>query len=123
MRRPCSYVNEEVFLDKSRYLIFAVLMTAFLCASSASAQTAARVVPVNGNGQLTCQGCFTAGINVIPFQFFFPIVVQVVDANGNPIPNKEVDWNLVSTMGPLPFFLSQTFTDGNGYAATNFSQA
>jgi uncharacterized protein (TIGR03437 family) len=85
----------------------------------ATAQTAAQIHIVAGNGQITCLGCATQG--QIPLQFFFPLVIRVLDASGKPIPNKEVDWALVSGigLGLAATFLPQTFTDGSGVAVNN----
>ena len=69
---------------------------------------------------MTCLGCPAFGI--LPFQLFFPMVVKVLDANGNPIPNKEVDWTLVTSNTALPFFNAQSFTDGNGVATNQLFQ-
>jgi uncharacterized protein (TIGR03437 family) len=105
-------------LDRLRIFIVAVFALALICAAPAMAQTAAQVQIIAGQGQVTCQGCFT-NTGQIPFQFFFPLVIRVVDSNGVGIGNKEVDWALVSSQGSVPNFGTQTFTDGNGYA-TNF---
>src|SRR5262249_1782510 len=57
-----------------------------------------------------------------PFQFFLPMVVRVLDADGNPIGNKPVNWTLVSSQGSVPNFAAQTFTDGNGIAQNTVYQ-
>jgi hypothetical protein len=85
---------------------------------SARAQTAASISPVTGNGQVICQTCVSS-----IFRFFLPIAVKVTDSSGQPIFNKQVSWNLVSSQGPAPFFAAQTFTDGNGVAVNFFNQA
>jgi uncharacterized protein (TIGR03437 family) len=77
---------------------------------------------VAGQGQVTCQACNTSG-QIFPFFFFQPMVVQVLDATGQPIANKPVNWSVVSFVGPLPTYQTQTFTDGNGVAVNNFSIA
>jgi uncharacterized protein (TIGR03437 family) len=82
------------------------------------AQTAANVTVVSGNGQVICSTC----TNTI-FRAFSQLLVKVTDASGNPIPNKSVTWSLVSYQGPLPFFATDTITDGNGIASTFFTQA
>ena len=107
-------------MDRLRTLILAAFALMVVAAQSVSAQTAASVVILAGNGQMTCQGCFTNSTQ-LPFQFFNPLVVKVLDSIGNPIPNKQVNWNLVSSQGPLPFFSTQTFTDATG-VTTNFIQ-
>jgi uncharacterized protein (TIGR03437 family) len=104
-------------LDRFKHTVFAALAIAVLGATAASAQTAANVNVVSGNGQVICATCTTS-----IFRFFLPLVVRVTDANGQPIINKTVNWNLISSQGPLPFFLSTSTTDGNGIATTFLSQ-
>jgi uncharacterized protein (TIGR03437 family) len=108
-------------LDRLRTYFIAAAALALLCAAPAMAQNppAAQMQIVAGNGQITCLGCYTTGS--IGFQFFLPMVVKVLDAQGNPIGGKEVDWTLISSQGAIPNFAPQTFTDGNGIA-TNFLQ-
>jgi hypothetical protein len=108
-------------LDRLRTSVIAAFALALVCAAPAMAQTAAQVQIVAGNGQVTCTGCF-AGTGQIPFQFFFPMVIRVVDSSGQPIGNKQVDWTLVSSQGGVPNFVSQTFTDGGGIATNQLSQ-
>src|SRR5437016_278769 len=96
------------------------IVLASVGAIPAMAQTAAQVQIVSGNGQVTCQGCFALG--QIPLQFFFPITVRVVDANGQPIGNKAVNWTLVSSQGGVPNFFAQTFTDGGGLTSNQLQQ-
>jgi uncharacterized protein (TIGR03437 family) len=93
-------------------------VAAVIGTQAAPAQTAASLVVVAGNGQLTCPACTTSTV-----KFFLPMVVKVLDANGLPIPNKTVNWTLVSSQGPLPSFGGQSFTDGTGVASTFFNQA
>jgi uncharacterized protein (TIGR03437 family) len=109
-------------LDRYKTYSIAAFALALVCVQPAMSQTAAQLQIVAGNGQVTCQGCFTNTAQ-IPFQFFFPLVVRVVDANGNPITNKQVDWTLISSMGALPSFFPQTFTDGSGIATNNLFQS
>lgn len=104
-------------MDRLKPTVFAALAMAVLGATAASAQTAANVTVVSGNGQIICATCTTA-----IFRFFLPLVVRVTDANGQPIINKTVNWNLISSQGPLPFFLSSTTTDGNGITSTFLNQ-
>jgi uncharacterized protein (TIGR03437 family) len=110
-------VNEEAILDRLKQTVFAALAIGMLGATAASAQTAANVTVVSGNGQIICSTCTTS-----IFRFFLPLVVRVTDANGQPIGNKTVNWNLISSQGPLPFFLTSSTTDGNGIATTFLSQ-
>jgi uncharacterized protein (TIGR03437 family) len=76
--------------------------------------TAAKVEVVSGNGQLICTTCVSTTNT-----FFYPMVVKVSDANGNPIAGKTVNWGLVSSAGapgPPPSFDITSVTDGNGLA-------
>ena len=109
-------------MDRFRILTLAALVWIGVGAQGASAQTAASIVIVAGNGQMTCQGCFTQSAQ-IPFQFFNPLAVKVLDSLGNPIPNKQVNWSLISSQGPLPFYNTQSFTDGNGVTTNTLQQA
>jgi uncharacterized protein (TIGR03437 family) len=86
-----------------------------------SAQTAANVTVISGNGQVTCQDCIPADPNF--FRFFQPIVVKVTDAAGNPIPNKTVTWTLITTSVSVPSFAPTTTTDASGITTNFFSQA
>ena len=108
-------------MDRFRLLILATVVLVLAIAQPASAQTAASIAVVAGNGQLTCQGCFTNSTQ-IPFQFFFPLIIKVLDANNNPILNKQVNWTLVSSQGPLPSFNPTTVTDGSGVTYNNVFQ-
>jgi len=86
---------------------------AILFTPAASAQaTAATVGVVSGNGQMICATCALKR-----FTFFYPMVVRVTDANGNPIAGKPVNWQLVSSIGTLPSFDTFTFTNSNGLSA------
>jgi uncharacterized protein (TIGR03437 family) len=72
-----------------RILVFAVLCSV-LSTAALEAQPAA-VTVISGNGQLTCQLCLSS-----PFQYFDPLVVEVTDANGNPLPGVQVTWAVTS---------------------------
>jgi uncharacterized protein (TIGR03437 family) len=72
---------------------------------------------VSGNGQMICTTCLGK-----IFTFFYPMVVKVTDATGNPIAGKTVNWQLVSTIGVLPSFDTATFTDSNGLSAARIFQ-
>ena len=115
--QPCSYVNEEVFLDRLKILILAGIATALMCTQTAMAQTAGSLLVIAGNGQVVCPGCVTKAQ-----KNFLPLVVQVLDLNGQPLPNKTVNWVALSTQGSTPNFQSQTFTDGNGLTTNSFFQ-
>ena len=97
------------------------LLTAFviaiLHAPAASAQaTAARVDVISGNGQMICPACAQK-----KFTLFYPMVVKVTDANGNPIANKTVNWQLVSGTA-APSFDTPTTTDANGLSISRLFQ-
>jgi len=72
---------------------------------------------ISGNGQIICSTCSNA-----LFRSFQNLVVKVTDASGQPIANKTVNWTLLSTQGPQPFFAPSTTTDGNGIATNFFTQ-
>jgi uncharacterized protein (TIGR03437 family) len=97
------------------------LLTAFVIAilytPAASAQaTAARVDVISGNGQMICPACAQKN-----FTLFYPMVVKVTDANGNPIANKTVNWQLVSGTS-APSFDTTTTTDANGLSISRLFQ-
>jgi uncharacterized protein (TIGR03437 family) len=102
-------------LDRLRISTLTVFILALLGAHTAGAQTAARIVIVGGNGQISCQSC----VPIVPYS---PLLARVVDANGNGIPNKVVTWTLISSQGTTPVFNSSTYTDGNGYTGTTLFQ-
>jgi uncharacterized protein (TIGR03437 family) len=103
-------------------LIVALAVAWSAIPAMAQPATAAQIQIVAGNGQLTCQGCFSNTPGQTPFQFFLPMVVRVLDADGNPIGNKPVNWTLMSSQGSVPNFAAQTFTDGNGIAQNTLYQ-
>jgi uncharacterized protein (TIGR03437 family) len=113
-------------LDRLKTTVIAAFVIALTCAFVAPAQaaqaTAANVQVVSGNGQLICTlcGAYKSAI------FFYPMVVKVIDANGNPIAGKAVNWAVVSYTGGLSPTLDQTttVTDSNGLTmARPFQQA
>ncbi|MGB7762777.1 MAG: hypothetical protein WBL61_23280 [Bryobacteraceae bacterium] len=106
-----------------------ILVYAALCGWLSTATLVAQPAAVNiisGNGQLACELCIT-GANVHLFDFD-PLVVQVVDANKNPVKNYAVTWTVTS--GSV--YLSQqgggggntttTYTDNSGTASTPIGQ-
>ena len=108
-------------MTKIRILILAVLC-GVLGTTALEAQPAA-VTIISGNGQLTC---FCTSSN---FQNFDPLVVQVTDANGNPMVGTTVSWNVTAGnafFGQQGSFgvssLTQT-TDGTGKATAQIGQA
>ena len=78
--------------------------------------TAARVDVISGNGQMICPACAQK-----KFTLFYPMVVKVTDANGNPIANKTVNWQLVSGTS-APTFDMATTTDANGISISRLFQ-
>jgi uncharacterized protein (TIGR03437 family) len=95
---------EEVILIAPKHLVYAAALAGFLFAASASAQS---VVIISGNGQMICTCAQTT------FTEFDPIIVQVNDANGNPIPDATVNW-AVTSLVPGTLGSTQTFTGVNG---------
>lgn len=84
----------------------------FLITGFASAQS---VSIVSGNGQLVCPVC-----PAIVTQQFAPLVVQVNDANGQPVAaGTTVTWAAAPTTGTAPQ-TAQTATDDHGQASFNF---
>jgi uncharacterized protein (TIGR03437 family) len=111
----------EVFLSKIRILVYAVLCSMF-CMTALVAQTPAAVSVISGNGQLICELCIQT-----PFAVFDPLVIQVTDANGNPVVNTQVIWTV--TAGNA-FFNTGGFgsnsitstTDSNGKTSATIGQ-
>ena len=98
--------------------VMALLLVPAVYAQAPAAQappalaTAAKVEVVSGNGQLICPVCPSKR-----FTFFYPMVIKVSDANGNPIAGKTVNWGLVSSSGGFPpSFDITSVTDNNGLA-------
>ena len=105
-------------MDRLKTTLITAFVIAILFTPAASAQaTAAKVEVVSGNGQMICPTCALKR-----FTFFYPMVVKVTDANGNPIAGKTVNWQLVSSIGTLPSFDTVTFTDSNGLSAARLFQ-
>ena len=101
-------------MDRLKTTLITAFVIAILFTPTASAQpsVAAKVEVVSGNGQMICPTCVGS-----TFTFFYPMVVKVTDASGNPIAGKTVNWQLVSSIGTLPSFDTVTFTDSNGLSA------
>jgi uncharacterized protein (TIGR03437 family) len=78
-------------LSKSRAILFLAGLAVLLFPHAGPAQTAASISVVQGNGQLICDLCPTFALNT-----FDALVVKVTDASGNPVPNAQVTWNVVS---------------------------
>jgi uncharacterized protein (TIGR03437 family) len=105
-------------LDKLKITLFSALFIATLGAPAADAQaTAANIAIVSGNGQMISPGAARK-----LFTYFYPMVVKVTDANGNPIPNKTINWGLISTFGTFPSFPAFTVTDANGMSVATLAQ-
>ena len=96
-----------------KHIAYAVALAGFLFAASAPAQN---VVIISGNGQMICQGC-TGTTTQVPFTMFDPMVVQVNDANGNPLPNATVTW---TTSGQGTLFVTQPTTGANGQSTAQY---
>jgi uncharacterized protein (TIGR03437 family) len=108
-------------LDRLKATLIAAFVIVILFAPAASADvTAAKVTVVSGNGQMICKRC----IGKI-FSSFYPMVVKVTDANGNPIQNKTVTWQQVApfSFGGAPSFDDTTTTDSNGLAISRLFPA
>jgi uncharacterized protein (TIGR03437 family) len=94
-----------------------------LASASAFAQT---LTIISGNGQLTCPNCTTN-----PSAGFNPLVVELRDPGGNPIPNETVTWQ-VTTPATSTFIQAQglvngatsttTTTDASGRSQVSFQQ-
>ena len=116
-------------MDRLKSTVISALAMALLLAPSALAQAtaaaappvlaaAAKVTVVSGNGQLICPACAYKRA-----QFFYPMVVQVTDANGSPIAGKTVNWVVKSFMGgSQPSLDAVSTTNSEGLAFSRISQ-
>jgi uncharacterized protein (TIGR03437 family) len=116
-------------LDRLKTTVIAAFVIAGLFAPAAFGQTpvgqttpalatAAKVAVVSGNGQLICPACAYKNA-----RSFYPMVVKVTDANGNPITGKTVNWTLKSFMGgSQPSFDAVSTTNNDGLAFSRVSQ-
>lgn len=99
------------------------MLLSLLGAPDASAQN---ISVFAGNGQLICNLCGTitvnAGVNSQTLQKFDPLYAKVTDANGNPMANVSVTWNVTSggQFLTLPANLT-TQTDVNGITDITFT--
>ena len=102
-------------MDRLKTTLFTALVIAILVTPAAAAQaTAANVAVISGNGQMICTGC-SGKI----FTYFYPMVVKVTDASGNPIAGKTVNWSLITVNGGIvPAFDTPTVTDSNGLSVS-----
>lgn len=98
-------------------MIMIALAAGGLCASMASAQTAANLVTVSGNGQVVCPNCPSD-----PVFAFAPLIVKATDQFGNPVPGVTVNWAITSGFGTLSQGGSTytASTDSNGMASVLF---
>jgi uncharacterized protein (TIGR03437 family) len=118
-----THLNEEVFLNTFRSVLFAAVCLAVLLAPSAAAQALPfSISTYQGNGQMVVStACASANANAGAYTFQFqPLVVKVVDANGQFAPdNTAVNWSMQYGNGYLASF--QTVTTGgltsNSYSA------
>jgi uncharacterized protein (TIGR03437 family) len=101
-------------LSKSSVILFTAALAALFLPHSASAQTAANISVVQGNGQLACDGCANTAL-----LHFDPLVVKVTDASGNPVPNATVTWTVVSSTGSFAgTFANQTTVTGSSTSSS-----
>jgi uncharacterized protein (TIGR03437 family) len=101
-------------MTKTKSIVVAFTAALFIISGSAQAQS---ISIVSGNGQLACQACPTK-----PITIFNPIVVQVKDASGKPLPGATVSWKFASTQAGFGNVISgQTVTDANGQSSNTFS--
>ena len=93
-------------MNRFRSIVLAAVFAGVVSLTAASAQT---ISVVSGNGQVLGQ---SANLNLSP------LVVKVVDANGNPVPGATINWNASAIFGN--FFLATgtnqwtSTTDSNG---------
>ncbi len=96
-----------------------VLAAGWLCLGVATAQTAANLTIVSGNGQVVCQFC-TNGAPI----FYQPMVVEATDPNGNPLAGVTVNWAIASGTGVFQQSGTNSFsgvTDSNGASNATFT--
>ena len=93
-----------------KHIVYAVALAGFLFAASAPAQN---VIIISGNGQMICT-CAQS-----QFTQFDPLLVQVNDANGNPLPNVTVNW-AVTSVSPGILGSAQTITSVNGQTTNSY---
>jgi uncharacterized protein (TIGR03437 family) len=85
---------------------------------AASAQaTATALTVISGNGQMPCPTCGQKN-----FRTYYPLAVRVTDANGKPIANKTVSWQVTFSVGATASVDPTSTTDATGIAIANFFQ-
>jgi uncharacterized protein (TIGR03437 family) len=105
-------------LDRLKTTLLTALVIAILFTPIASAQQAAKLEIVSGNGQMTCPNVASNTCST-----YYPMVVRVSDSSGNPIAGKAVVWQLtVAGNGYAPTFETNTKTDSNGLAVSRLQQ-
>jgi uncharacterized protein (TIGR03437 family) len=105
-------------LDRLKTTLLTAFVIAILFTPTASAQQAAKLEVVSGNGQMTCPNVPSNTCNT-----YYPMVVRVSDSSGNPIAGKAVVWQLlVPGNGYAPTFDTNTLTDSNGLAVSRLQQ-
>lgn len=100
-------------MNRSKLFVLLAIMACLVSVQVASAQTPANVLVVSGNGQVICQCNFSNA------RFYNALIVQVTDANGNPVPNTTVTWNLSAPGTNATLVSSSTQTDANGNTQNN----
>ncbi len=96
-------------MQKFRLLAGIVLTALFLFPALCTAQT---MSIVSGNGQLVCPLCEVGS------QSFAPLVAQVNDATGKPLPNTTVTWT--TTQPGFPTVTSTSQTNSSGQASLTY---
>src|SRR5690242_2011439 len=100
-------------MAKTKCIVVVLATALFLSCSAAFAQS---ISQVSGNGQLACEACPTH-----PITQFNPVVVQVKDATGKPLPGATVSWAFQSAQSGFGNVTSpSTVTDSNGQASNTF---
>jgi len=92
-------------LVRLKIVVFVAILAVIILARPGRAQTAANISVTQGNGQMICDGCPMTGL-----PFFDPLIVNVTDASGNPVPNAQVTWSIVSTTATFSGSLANTTT-------------
>ena len=88
-------------MNSYRFFVFAAILLCVLGVQTAAAQPQPwNVTVIQGNGQLICNFCnsnpITQGVNSTNLAAFDPLYVKVTDANGNPVANTSVQWNVTN---------------------------
>lgn len=95
----------------------AATLAAVVFPNASHAQTPANISAVQGNGQLVCDSCPFA-----PLPVFDPLIVQVTDANNNPVPGAAVTWTVTSstfgTLGAVNGSTTTTTTTGSSTSSS-----